>query len=218
MSGASLWRVALVGVLILAAIVPTVGLSLAVEAARSIGLADTAFIAFIGAIAILGGSAVVVGVMILWRKPRNRIGLLLATGGLIVMSASAAWPVSIVGSASGAELVVGLATWWGSIGLLPGIALLFPAIGILFPDERLPGAGWRWPVAVGGLVLARGRLQRAVDHRFDRTRYDADRMILEFATRLRDELDLATLTEDLTATTTSAVAPRSAALWLREAT
>ena len=155
-------RIALVGVLVLAAIVPAVGLSLAVEAARKLGLDDNAFVAFIGAIAILGGSAVVVGVTILWQRPGNRIGLLLAIGGLLVMSASTAWPVSIVRGASGDGFVGGLATWWGMVGLLPGIALLLPAVGILFPDERLPGPRWRWPVLVGAILIAAGVILQTI--------------------------------------------------------
>jgi len=61
----------------------------------------------------------------------------------------------------------------------------------------------------------RTRVQRSVDRRFHRARYDADRMVRDFASRLRDELDLATLATDLAAITTSAVEPTSAVLWLR---
>ena len=149
-------RIVLVAVLCLGAIVPAIGLSLAVEAARTVGLPDTTFLTFIGAIAVLGTSAVVVGITILWRKPGNRIGLLLALGGLLVMTVSASWSVSIVLGARGDPTVAALVTWWGIIGLLPAIALLFPAVGILFPDERLPGPGWRRPVAAGAVLLGTG--------------------------------------------------------------
>jgi hypothetical protein len=36
----------------------------------------------------------------------------------------------------------------------------------------------------------RRRVQAAVDHRFNRARYDAERTTTEFADRLRDEVDL----------------------------
>jgi hypothetical protein len=61
----------------------------------------------------------------------------------------------------------------------------------------------------------RGRVQGWVDRRFDRARYDADRLTVEFADRLRDEIDLATLGDELDATVRRAFAPSSAALWLR---
>ena len=61
------------------------------------------------------------------------------------------------------------------------------------------------------------RVQRIVDRRFHRATYDAERMVSEFAARLRDELDLPTLANDLESTTTRAVEPTSADLWLRGA-
>ncbi len=61
----------------------------------------------------------------------------------------------------------------------------------------------------------RGRVQRSVDRRFDRARYDADRLTIDFADRLRDEIDLATLGDELDATVRRAFAPSSAGLWLR---
>ena len=76
-------------------------------------------------------------------------------------------------------------------------------------------------VAASTLLVAalftplRTRVQWSVDRRFHRTRYDGDRMVQAFAGRLRDELDLATLATDLVETTAGAVAPTSAALWLR---
>jgi hypothetical protein len=76
-------------------------------------------------------------------------------------------------------------------------------------------------VAASTLLVAalfnplRTRVQRAVDRRFHRARYDADRMVHEFGARLRDELDLTTLATDLAATTARAVEPTSAVLWLR---
>ena len=76
-------------------------------------------------------------------------------------------------------------------------------------------------VAASTLLVAamfnplRTRVQSAVDRRFHRARYDADRLVHDFATRLRDELDLGTLATDLATTTARAVEPTSAALWLR---
>jgi MFS family permease len=64
----------------------------------------------------------------------------------------------------------------------------------------------------------RRRVQRAVDRRFDRARYDGQRTVDAFAERLRNEVDLGTLRTSLSATANEAVRPVSAAVWLRVGT
>ena len=61
----------------------------------------------------------------------------------------------------------------------------------------------------------RKRLLLAVDRRFYRSRYDAQGIVDEFATRLRSELDLDELTADWLDTVDQAVKPASAAVWIR---
>jgi hypothetical protein len=63
----------------------------------------------------------------------------------------------------------------------------------------------------------RRRVQRAVDRRFDRATYDAQRTIDAFAVRLRDEVDLDAVVADLQATVAASIKPTSFALWLRPA-
>jgi hypothetical protein len=78
-------------------------------------------------------------------------------------------------------------------------------------------------VAVAGSTLLvaalfnplRTRVQRVIDRRFHRAHYDSERMVSEFAARLRDELDLPTLATELASTTALAVQPTTAGLWLR---
>lgn len=59
------------------------------------------------------------------------------------------------------------------------------------------------------------RVRRAVDRRFDRAGYDAEQTVARFSGRLRDQIDLAHLRNDLDATIRDAIAPRSVAIWLR---
>ena len=76
-------------------------------------------------------------------------------------------------------------------------------------------------VAASTLVVAalftplRRRVQHLVDRRFDRARYDAERTTSAFSERLRDEMDIATVTDDLDSTVRAAMAPASLGLWLR---
>jgi hypothetical protein len=62
--------------------------------------------------------------------------------------------------------------------------------------------------------LRRG-VQRAVDRRFNRRRYDAARTVDAFAVRLRDQVDLDTLTTELLAVVRQTMEPTQASLWLR---
>ena len=76
-------------------------------------------------------------------------------------------------------------------------------------------------VAVSTLVASalfqplRRRVQRAVDRRFDRARYDGQLMADVFAERLRDQVDLEGLEHDLATTVDGTLRPASLTVWLR---
>lgn len=61
----------------------------------------------------------------------------------------------------------------------------------------------------------RQRVQRIVDRRFDRARYDGERTAGAFSVRMRDATDLPTVAADLDVTVRGAIAPSSVGLWLR---
>jgi MFS family permease len=112
-------------------------------------------------------------------------------------------------------LVYGLLTT-----LLAGVyAGLVLVLGRLFGDlgDRPPS----WAVAGATLAVAalfqpaRQRVQRLVDRRFNRARYDAARTVERFSARLRDQVDLDTLSAELLAVVDQTVQPTRASLWLR---
>jgi hypothetical protein len=81
----------------------------------------------------------------------------------------------------------------------------------------------REAIAVAASTLAaaamfqpvRSRVQSAVDRRFDRARFDADRTATAFAERLRHEVDIVSVAGDLDATVRGALKPTVLGLWLR---
>jgi hypothetical protein len=82
-------------------------------------------------------------------------------------------------------------------------------------------SGVRTPVAVAASTLAaaalfspvRRRVQRAVDRRFNRARYDADQTVAAFAARLKDAVDLDTVRADLANVVHRALEPAHVSLW-----
>ncbi len=63
---------------------------------------------------------------------------------------------------------------------------------------------------------ARRRIQGVVDRRFNRARYDAARTVDNFRAVLRDEIDLASITESVHAAVEKTVQPARTLVWLRE--
>jgi len=62
---------------------------------------------------------------------------------------------------------------------------------------------------------ARRRVQQAVDLRFNRRKYDAALTIERFSARLRDQVDLDTLSAELLAVVDHTMRPTATSLWLR---
>jgi hypothetical protein len=65
---------------------------------------------------------------------------------------------------------------------------------------------------------ARRRVQVVVDRRFNRRRYNAVKTIEAFSTRLRDQIDLDTLSSELLAIVDQTTEPTRISLWLRPST
>jgi hypothetical protein len=80
------------------------------------------------------------------------------------------------------------------------------------------------PVAVAASTLAaaalfnpvRRRVQRVVDRRFNRARFNADQTVAAFAARLMDAVDLASVRDDLTSVVQKTLEPAHVSVWMSE--
>jgi hypothetical protein len=97
-------------------------------------------------------------------------------------------------------------------------------VGVYAGVVALAGAAsFSSPVEVAAATLAavalfsplRRRVQRVVDRRFNRARYDADRMVAEFAARLKDAVDLDAVRYDLADVVHAALEPAHVSVWVR---
>ena len=100
------------------------------------------------------------------------------------------------------------------VGVYAGIVLLATRV--------LPFSG-SVAVAVATLAVAalfyplRRRVQKLVDRRFYRARYDADKIIAAFAARLQDAVELDVVQADLAGSVQRALEPTHVSVWIRAA-
>jgi hypothetical protein len=104
-------------------------------------------------------------------------------------------------------------------GLLAGV---FAGL-VLLLTRVLPFSS---PVGVAASTLAvvmlvaplRRRLQRLVDRRFNRARYDADALVAALGTRLRGAVDVEAVLDELVTAAATSLEPAHVSVWLRSDT
>jgi hypothetical protein len=110
---------------------------------------------------------------------------------------------------------------YGALTLLLGAAYA----GLVLAGQALFSSfagGSNLAIAVSTLVVAaaalplRSRVQRLVDRRFYRRRYDAQRTLESFGARLREHVELTGLRSDLEGVVQETMQPAHVSLWLRQ--
>ena len=107
--------------------------------------------AFVAACGTLGLVWAATGAVLIALRPRNALGWL-----VLVVGVSQAWAVGLTayGGYGLLQTSPGWAAYVGPALFIPGWLIPPTLLLALYPDGRLPGRGWRWPVAGGAVSIA----------------------------------------------------------------
>jgi hypothetical protein len=155
---------------------------------------------------------------------------LVVEGDSIILQAAVGMCVALLPLATGAAIlryrlydldrIISRTLAYGLLTVLLGLGYAGVVLGL----GRLLPQGSSLAVAAATLAVAavfqpaRRRIQQTVDRRFNRRRHDAARTIQAFSARLRDQVDLDTLSADLLVVVDQTMQPTRASLWLRPPT
>jgi hypothetical protein len=164
------------------------------------------------------------------------LAIVLPASTLVPSSTGLQWALAVLGFGAALPLAAGIAILryrlydidvvirrtlvYGGVVAVLGATYVVLVLALQAPLRGLTG-GERIPVALSTLTIAalfgpvRSRIREAVDRRFYRASYDAQRILESFTAQLRDEVSLLSVSAALTETAGRAVQPTSAGIWIR---
>ena len=119
------------------------------------------------------------------------------------------------------DLLINRTLVYGSLTAV--LALVYFGSVVLLQELFVTLTGQEFQLAVVASTLAiaalfnplRRRIQGFIDRSFYRRKYDAAKTLAAFGTKLREETDLNTLSDDLVAVVEETMQPTHVSLWLR---
>ncbi len=204
--------------------------SLAVRLRRSRGRErqQLKWFAYVGSLAIVGLFLAIAAVLIeangdrppFWAEVIGSIGWLTALLSIVIGIPVAIGIAILRHRLYDIDLVIKRTLVYGT---LTATLLATYLVSVLLLQVLLRPVAGESDLAVAASTLAvaalfrplRSAIQRVVDRRFFRHKYDAARTVESFAVRLRQEVDLDTVSADLRAVTRETIQPAHVSLWLR---
>lgn len=153
-----LTRTFLVTVAWLVAIAGVVGLVYAASAGTALAGGSSGFSLIFGGLALAVATDASVGAVLMLRRPGNVVGPVLMVAAILLA-------VTFLGFPSGAvlteehgrhDLLAGVASLLAGLGIYPSLMVAGPLVALVFPNGRLPGRRWRWPVGAIVAMIAFG--------------------------------------------------------------
>jgi hypothetical protein len=118
------------------------------------------------------------------------------------------------------DVIINRALVYGSLTAMLALVYVGGVVGLQYAFRALTGGESQLAVVASTLAIAalfvplRRRVQGFIDRRFYRRKYDAAKTLEEFGTRLRDETDLESLSNDLLSVVRDTVQPERVSFWL----
>jgi hypothetical protein len=203
-------------VILIALVVGAVSLQLRFRRARGVERQQLRWVA-LGAALAAGLLLVALGALVLESDESDGVLLQAALGASVAVLPLATGAAILRYRLYDIDRVVSRTVAYGLLTVLLGLGYAAVVLGL----GRLLPAGSTLVVAGATLAVAavfsplRRRVQDLVDRRFNRRRHDAAQTIAAFGARLRDQVDLDTLSVELVALVDQTMQPTQTTLWLR---
>ncbi len=172
------------------------------------------WVAFAG---LLGPSSILILTPLLPHQVSGRFGNVLWAAGIGVIPVAAGVSILRYRLYDIDRLISRTVSYAVVTAVLLGVYLVLVTTATKFlPDGSSLAVAASTLAAAALFQPLRRRVQSAVDQRFNRARYDADRTVETFSRRLREQVDLEAVRTDLLTVVHDTLQPATAALWVRE--